>query len=233
MNFLQIFFLIKLFACSLIKEKVEDRTEPQVVFLEEKNSTFLVSLIQTNIKSELKKLKSSVTDSIMEEFLNYYAKKLETVDTLNGNFDLMSKKVALMAKNLNILAQNYRVISKNHRNLVSIVRNNIIANKEVNQVKMNGLKKKSIDANKPNREKLKTEFINDLENKYSVLFDGGILQVLKNIKQDSPKTASHSPLVQNTQPIIVQSQLIIENIPSGINSNFFMYKSFLINIYYF
>lgn len=201
-----------------MREQVEGPIEPQAIW--EKNSSELVNLVQTNIKSELKKLKSSVTDSIMEEFLNYYAKKLETVDTLNSNFDLMSKKVALMAKNLNILAQNYRIISKNHRNLVNIVRNNIITNKELNQVKMNGLKKKSIEASKPNREKLKTELINDLENKYSVLFDGGILQVLKNIHQDSTKTASYSPLVQKTQSALVQSQLVIENIPAGINFDF-------------
>ncbi|RNA32843.1 hypothetical protein BpHYR1_042739 [Brachionus plicatilis] len=204
MNISLLVILMNLIASATMEQADDPMLSNSGEFLA-KNSTLLANLIRTNIKNELRKLKSSVTDSIMEEFLNYYSKKLETVDTLNTNFDLLSKKVALMAKNLNILAQNYRVISKNHRNLVNIVRNNMIANKELNQ--------KSIDASKHNREKLKSDFIDDLENKYSVLFDGGILEVLKSI-QDSPKTASHSPLVQTTPFAASSRQLVIENIPT-------------------
>lgn len=216
MNASLILLLVNMLVCVSMEEgpsMTVDAEPTAEVFVT--NSTHLADLIRTNVKNELRRLKSSVTDSVMEELLNYYGKKFETVDFLSGNFDLMSKKVALMAKNLNILAQNYRVISKNHRNLVNIVRNNMLANKELHQVKMNSLKKKSIDASKPDREKLKTEFVQDLENKYSVLFDGGILQVLKSLHNDTPKTASHSPLVQLEHSSKSQKQLVIENIPAG------------------
>jgi hypothetical protein len=99
----------------------------------------LVPLIRGQLKKELRKLKSSITDSILEEVINYYGKKLEVADVLKSDFEALNKRINVFAQNLNSLGQNFKTISKNHRNLVDIVRNNLITNsKSSNQASGSG-----------------------------------------------------------------------------------------------
>lgn len=87
----------------------------------------LILLIRGQLKKELRKLKSSITDSILEEVINYYGKKLEIADVLKNDYETLNKRINLLSQNLNTLGQNFKTISKNHRNLVDIVRNNLVS----------------------------------------------------------------------------------------------------------
>ncbi|CAF0839674.1 unnamed protein product [Brachionus calyciflorus] len=167
-----------------------------------KNRSILNHIVRLQLKKEIRKLKSSITDSIMEELVNNYGKKLEMTDTLKLNFDQMSQKLSTFGQSLTTLGHNYKILSRNHRNLVDLVRNNIISNKQ-EQIKSNNLKKKSIET-KP-KDKLKLEFISDLENKYSVLFDGGILGVLRSLNE---------PTTIEVKTTTSSNFLIVENIPT-------------------
>lgn len=126
--------------------------------LSERNKA-IVLLVRNQLKKELRKLKSSITDSILEEVINYYGKKLEVADVLKTEMDTLTKRVALLSQNLNTLGQNFKTISKNHRNLVDIVRTNMLsakkneaavakANSAAVNNNNNNLKKKSIDSSK-------------------------------------------------------------------------------------
>lgn len=85
----------------------------------------IAMLVRNQLKKELRKLKSSMTDSILEEVINYYGKRLDGADALKGEVETLSKRVGLLSHNLNTLGQNFKTISKSHRNLVDLVRNNI------------------------------------------------------------------------------------------------------------
>lgn len=112
------------------------------------NSENTIQLIRSQIKREIQKLKSTITDSIMEELINYYGKKLGMTQILENEVASLNEKFNLSSQKLNQLEQNVRTVSKNHRNLVDIVRNNLINHKKESVKKLSdksNLKKKSID----------------------------------------------------------------------------------------
>ena len=85
----------------------------------------LISIVRGLLDTEIKKLESSITDSVMEEVINYYGTKLDSTDVLKAQVDTLNGKVDTMNETLKHLEQNYQFIIKNHQNLVNTVRNSI------------------------------------------------------------------------------------------------------------
>ena len=86
----------------------------------------LTTLVRDQLQIELRKMKSSITDSIMEELISYYGKQFASNDALKQEIDGLTKKITALTQNLNSLGQNYKSLSTSHRNLVDVVRNNLI-----------------------------------------------------------------------------------------------------------
>lgn len=215
-----------------------------------RNNSNLVQLVRVQLKKEIRKLKSTITDSIMEEVINYYGKKLELTDELKVDYESLNKKYNTLSQSLNQLGQSFKTISKNHRNLVDIVRNNMLASKKEAAEKAkifssssvnSNLKKKSIDSSRlalsglnnqtntglnklnnaieSNRNKLKLELLNDLETKYSNLFDDKLADILlRNLKNDSSKDENETDFTLSTRASSTttrESNFVIESHPSG------------------
>ena len=102
----------------------------------ERKSNHLMSVMRNLLKKEVRKLKSTITDSIMEEVINYYGKKLELTDVLKENVDDLNKKIHFLTDNFDNLNQNYKNLVKNHRNLVDMVRNNLLSAKKEKEAKV-------------------------------------------------------------------------------------------------
>ncbi len=147
----------------------------------------ITSLVRVQLKKEIRKLKSSMTDSIMEEVINYYGKKLDSVDGFKEELNSLSRKFESLSQSMNSLTQNFKSISRNHRNLVDVVRNNLL-NKNEDKVGSKGrknsadlvnvLKKKSADNRtliqdgvadnlESLKDKIKVELLKELETKYA------------------------------------------------------------------
>ena len=89
-----------------------------------KNSR-LVSIIRGLLSAEVKKLENSITDSVMEEVINYYGTKLDAAVSLSNEVVKLNKKYALLNETVQKLDNNYNHIIKSHQNLVNTVRNSI------------------------------------------------------------------------------------------------------------
>ena len=87
------------------------------------------SLVYSLINREIRALKSTITDSVMEEVINYYGKKIEAADSFAKELSEVNKKVSYLGDNYNTLSQNYKQLVRNHRNLVDLVRNNLMSAK--------------------------------------------------------------------------------------------------------
>lgn len=184
-----------------------------------KPPSYLTALVRSQLKKELRKLKSTITDSIMEELINYYGKKLEQTDALKQEMDNLNKKVNLLSQNLNTIGQNYKSLSKNHRNLVDVVRNNIInLKKEKEQERKlqnplisrnvlikntsntrainENLKKKSVDSNKPTTLSTKSTLLTN---------------VMTKIASPMPETSTNqmrSKLIETKYSHLIEDKLV-------------------------
>ena len=181
-NFTTVLSLIATTVSSPIESSIKNKQPNQL----------LASMVRTQLKKEIRKLKSSITDSIMEEVINYYGKKLDSIDGVKEKLDSLNGKLSSLTQNLNTLSQNFKGISRNHRNLVDVVRNNLLNKNEDKSAarfrsskvsaidSMTSLKKKSIEGNNKTtgasnvddvnlellKNKIKAELIKDLEAKY-------------------------------------------------------------------
>jgi hypothetical protein len=193
----------------------------------------MMQFVRREIKKEIRKLKSSITDSVMEEVISYYGKKIEMNDAVKQEIDNLNKKLNSLTQNLNTLGQNYKSISKNHRNLVDIVRNNLmnlkkekemeksrqIASQKSNRSSVNSssrlssniqeiIKKKAAaaDQNKNNDiTKLKMELINDLETKYLDIIDDKITDViLKNLNTNNSSITSSPLMITDARKLVIR-----------------------------
>jgi len=90
------------------------------------NQNDVSSIVHEQLQSELRKLKSSITDELMEELITYYGKKFSNNDALKEEIDSLTRKLQALTHNFNSLGNNYKSLSANHRNLVDVVRNNLI-----------------------------------------------------------------------------------------------------------
>jgi hypothetical protein len=199
-------------------------------------SNKIASLVKIQIKKELRKLKSSMTDSIMEEVINYYGKKLDSVDGFKEELSSLSSKFEALSQSMNSLSQNFKTISRNHRNLVDVVRNNLL-NKNDDKAATKG-KKNSIDASVVNvlkkkstdnktitqdsenleslKSKIKAELFKELESKYvtfkvkseSASIEGTDTPI------DSTTTAAFSSHSTTKEPVTFSEYSILNNKPS-------------------
>jgi hypothetical protein len=145
---------------------------------DKKNVKLISTIVRTQLKKEIRKLKSGVTDSILEELINYYGKRLESIDLLKDETKILKSQLHTLTQNFNNLGQNFKSISRNHRNLVDVVRNNFLNNaKQAKQKTIeSNLKKKSVeqinttqvneDSYKSLKNKIKNELLTELETKY-------------------------------------------------------------------
>jgi hypothetical protein len=90
------------------------------------NQNDVSSIVHEQLQTELRKLKSSITDELMEELITYYGKKFSNNDALKEEIDSLTRKLQALTHNFNSLGNNYKSLSANHRNLVDVVRNNLI-----------------------------------------------------------------------------------------------------------
>lgn len=179
--------------------------------INEQRHKMVALIVRNQLKKEMRKLKSSMTDAVLEEVINYYGKRLDAADALKTEVETLSKRMTMLSHNLNTLGQNFKTISKSHRNLVDLVRNNMAAQKSSTaspiMTKSNSggsnLKKKSVDSllihsngsNIPSEAstKLKQELINDLETKYSNLLNEKLVEIImKNFKSNESNSNSNS-----------------------------------------
>jgi hypothetical protein len=128
------------------------------------------------MEKELKNLKSSMTDQILEEVIGYYGQKISENEELKQEVDDLNKKFTTMNKNFHSIGQSFKKISKNHRNLVDLVRNKFNAIKSQTAANEKNIEEKLyIDiANQTQhlfvqqmeiiKNELKKEILNELEN---------------------------------------------------------------------
>lgn len=147
-----------------------------------KRRQYLAMMVRVQLKKEIRKLKSSIADSIMEEVINYYGKKLDSIDSLKEDVAGLNEKIGSLNMNVNSLGQNLKTISRNHRNLVDVVRNNLLSKSASSQAKSSpvrnvstvSFKKKSVEPSSSDdmnllKAKIKAELMKELESKYSDL----------------------------------------------------------------
>ena len=165
--------------------------------------TRLISIIKDLLDTEVKKLESSITDSVMEEVINYYGHKLNSAESLDGRVKNLDQKFSTLNSTVGKLNNNYKFFVKSHQNLVNTVRNNINNAKRTRErylklkyakaLHRKSLREKNIANTRAlsenNRQKnseqttktsiikaetLKKQLIKDLETKYSSLIDNNL-----------------------------------------------------------
>ncbi len=85
----------------------------------------LVSIVRGILLDEFKSLENSITDSVMEELINYYGAKLDTALNLSNEMIRIQEKVEAVNQTVQKLEKNQVNIEKSHESLVNKVRNSI------------------------------------------------------------------------------------------------------------
>lgn len=111
-----------------IEQEVEWTTTSSTTKLTSVNSNpkEMSAVVHDQLQIELRKMKSSITDELMEELISYYGNKFSNNDILKEEIDNLTRKIQVLTQNFNSLGNNYKSLSANHRNLVDVVRNNLI-----------------------------------------------------------------------------------------------------------
>ena len=107
-----------------------DSSSSSILLLKTKETSHLASMVRDQLQIELRKMKSSITDSIMEELISYYGQKFSDNDVLKEEIENLTRKVQALSQNFNLLGNNYKSLSTNHRNLVDVVRSNLMRMKK-------------------------------------------------------------------------------------------------------
>jgi hypothetical protein len=138
-------------AMAFANNEIETKSD-EITKNDHSNNSILIQLIQSQMKKELKNLKSSMTDQILEEVIGYYGQKISENEELKQEVDDLNKKFTTMNKNFHSIGQNFKKISKNHRNLVDLVRN-----------KFNSIKSQTTTNEKNMEEKLYIDLANQTQ----------------------------------------------------------------------
>lgn len=168
--------------------------------------TRLITIIKNLLETEVKKLESSITDSVMEEVINYYGNKLDSAESLDVKVKILEQKYTSLNSTVGKLNNNYKFFIKSHQNLVNTVRNNINNAKRTrerylklkyakalhrkslkeknsaNTRALSDIRQKSIEQTTKvaiiKAETLKKQLIDDLETKYSSLIDNKLTHTI-------------------------------------------------------
>lgn len=146
-------FILSCFLIAIVLASNEkDTKSDEITKNDHSNNSILIQFIQSQMKKELKNLKSSMTDQILEEVIGYYGQKISENEELKQEVDDLNKKFTTMNKNFHSIGQNFKKISKNHRNLVDLVRN-----------KFNSIKSQATTNEKNMEEKLYIDLANQTQ----------------------------------------------------------------------
>jgi len=85
----------------------------------------LVSIIRSLLSKEVKSLENSITDSVMEEVINYYGAKLDTAVNMGNEVAKLQKQLETLNQTVAKLDRSYEQIDNSHQSLVNTVRSSI------------------------------------------------------------------------------------------------------------
>lgn len=111
--------------------QIEIKSDTNAVTADDGLRSELENYVHDQVTTEVRRLRSAMSDSIMEEVIAYYGQKIEEGVRIRDDVDnKLQARVHSLTQNLNTLGRNFKSMSRHHRNLVDVVRNNLISLKK-------------------------------------------------------------------------------------------------------
>jgi hypothetical protein len=104
---------------------VGDTSKEQITSPQQPTTTTTTKASNMN-KDQIQRIKSTISDSIMEEVIGYYGDKLSKMESIEKSFEEMKQNVSKVESLLQLIGNRYRKMQSNQRTMADIIRNNII-----------------------------------------------------------------------------------------------------------
>ena len=106
-----------------LRSRASARKIPTAVASESSKKPSLMVQMRGMLRKEMRKMKSSMTDAILEEVIAYYGKKLDKSD---AQVLAVATRVTALGEQLSSLSLAFKNLAKAQRNLIDAVRNNML-----------------------------------------------------------------------------------------------------------